>query len=308
MKIREALRTNFPCFSFEFFPPATGADVPALMETMGRLHKLEPAFVSVTYPNTSEIRRRRTIEIVSRAKRELGLEAMAHLTCIDATRDQMRQKLDLLKSSGIENVLALRGDIVKGDTEFVAPVDGFRHSSELAAFIHDHYDFCIGGGCYPEVHPDSETLEQDLENLAKKIDAGVQFLITQAFFANIHYFTFVERARAAGIHVPIVAGLMPITDVRIISRIATLDPRTKIPAALLREIERRQEDPKAVLELGISYATLQAEELLRSGAPGIHFYTLNREPATSAIVAALQVTQPWLNSRMPAPAPAASVG
>jgi methylenetetrahydrofolate reductase (NADPH) len=297
MKIIHALTTTFPCFSFEFFPPATGDDVPDLMATIGRLHKLEPAFVSVTYPNTSEIRRRRTIEIVTRVKRELGLEAMAHLTCVDATRAQMKQKLDRLKANGIENVLALRGDAPKGETAFVPPPDGFRHSSDLAAYIHDRYDFCIGGGCYPEVHPDSQTLEQDLDSLAKKVAAGAQFLITQAFFENAHYFAFVERARAAGIRVPIVPGLMPITDVRVINRIATLDPRTKIPAALLREIERREGDPKAVLELGISYATLQAEELLRGGAPGIHFYTLNREPATSAIVAALRVAQPWTRPR-----------
>jgi methylenetetrahydrofolate reductase (NADPH) len=297
MKIIHALTTTFPCFSFEFFPPATGDDVPELMATIGRLHKLAPAFVSVTYPNTSEIRRRRTIEIVTRVKRELGLEAMAHLTCVDATRAQMKQKLDRLKANGIENVLALRGDAPKGETAFVPPPDGFRYSSDLAAYIHDRYDFCIGGGCYPEVHPDSETLEQDLDSLAKKVAAGAQFLITQAFFENVHYFAFVERARAAGIGVPIVPGLMPITDVRVITRIATLDPRTKIPAALLREIERREDDPKAVLELGISYATLQAEELLRGGAPGIHFYTLNREPATSAIVAALRVAQPWTRPR-----------
>jgi methylenetetrahydrofolate reductase (NADPH) len=145
-------------------------------------------------------------------------------------------------------------------------------------------------------------LEHDLGWVVRKVQAGAKFLVSQAFFENIHYFAFVERARAKGIGVPIIPGIMPITDLRVMRRIMELDPRTTIPASLRAEIERRADNPEAVVELGVAYATLQCEELLRCGAPGIHFYTLNRSPATSAIVAALRITQPWMNARQPAPA------
>lgn len=292
MKIAGALQQTYPCFSFEFFAPHTSEGVPAVLETVSRLRRHNPLFVSVTY-SPGEFRRRRTINMVTRIKRDLGIEAMAHLTCVGSSRVELRQKLDLLAASGIENVLALRGDVPRGETEFVAPVDGFAHASELTGFIASEYDFCIGGACYPEVHPDSATWEEDLTNLVKKVEAGAQFLVTQLFYENAHYFRFVERARAAGITVPIIPGIMPITDAGFVNRIATMDPRTTVPQRLQEELIHRADNPEAVLELGVAYTTLQCEALIRGGAPGIHFFTLNRSPATSAIVASLQVSRPW---------------
>ena len=300
MKISQLLATRFPSFSFEFFAPPTGDGVPEFMETVARLRELEPSFISITY-TVSEIRRRRTITLVSRIKRELGIEAMAHLTCVGATREQIQEKLDALKANGIENIMALRGDPPREEGHFQPVPGGFANSTELVAYVTQR-GFCAGGGCYPQIHPESATMEEDLAYLREKVEAGAQFLVTQAFFDNIHYFAFVERVRAAGIHVPIIPGIMPVTNVRIVTRIPELDPRATIPEGLLRELRRREDDPKAVLELGVAHATLQCEELLRCGAPGIHFYTLNTSPATSAILAALKIKEPWLNAREPSPA------
>jgi methylenetetrahydrofolate reductase (NADPH) len=300
MKIAEALTRTYPVFSFEFFPPRNEEGMAQLMATIGRLRLLEPTFVSVTY-GAGGSSRERTLELVSRFKSELGIEAMAHLTCVGSSRDDLRQILDRLAAAGIENIMALRGDAPRGSREFKPAPDGLGHASDLIELIAAGYEFGIGGACYPEGHPESPTLEHDLENVVRKVAAGAQFLITQAFFDNIHYFAFVERARASGITVPIIPGIMPITDLRVMNRIMELDPRTTVPDSLRREIERRADNPEAVVELGVAYATLQCEELLRCGAPGVHFYTLNRSPATSAILAALQITQPWLNARTPAP-------
>ncbi|MDQ3703312.1 MAG: methylenetetrahydrofolate reductase [NAD(P)H] [Chloroflexota bacterium] len=301
MKIAETLARVYPCFSFEFFPPKNDEGMVQLMDTIGRLRRLEPAFVSVTY-GAGGSSRERTLELVTRFKAELGIEAMAHLTCVGASRTELRETLDRLAGGGVENIMALRGDPPKGSREFRATADGFAHATDLIDLIATNYDLGIGGACYPEGHPESTTLDDDLRYVVQKVEAGAQFLITQAFFDNIHYFAFVERARAAGISVPIIPGIMPITDVRVMNRIMELDPRTTVPDSLRREIVRRADNPVAVVELGVAYATLQCEELLRCGAPGIHFYTLNRSPATSAILAALQVTQPWLNARLPTPA------
>lgn len=310
MKIPQALDTASPCFSFEFFPPRSEDGMAQLMETIARLGRLRPAFVSVTY-GAGGSTRARTLELVVRFKRELGIEAMAHLTCVGSSRDELREILDRLAGAGIENIMALRGDPPKGAREFRPPADGLAHASDLIALIADGYDFGLGGACYPEGHPESPDLDSDLSNVVRKVGAGAQFLITQAFFDNAHFFAFVERARAAGIGVPIIPGIMPITDLRVMNRIMELDPRTTVPEPLRLEIERRADNPEAVVELGVAYATLQCEELLRRGAPGVHFYTLNRSPATSAILAALQIARPWLKApagagatalRSPAPA------
>ncbi|HEX2033199.1 MAG TPA: methylenetetrahydrofolate reductase [NAD(P)H] [Chloroflexota bacterium] len=297
MKITTTLSRTGPCFSFEFFPPRNDEGMAQLMETIANLRRLEPSFVSVTY-GAGGSSRERTLELVSRFKAELGIEAMAHLTCVGASRQELQQTLDRLAASGVENIMALRGDPPRGQTRFVPVADGLAHATDLIELIASRYDFGIGAACYPEGHPESPTLEHDLAYVTRKVQLGAQFLITQAFFDNIHYFTFVERARAVGIEVPIIPGIMPITDLRVMNRIMELDPRTTVPDALRREIVRRADNPEAVVELGVAYATLQCEELLRGGAPGIHFYTLNRSPATSAILAALQISQPWLKSSL----------
>jgi len=301
MKISDALRTTFPCFSFEFFPPRNDEGTAALVETLTRLRPLNPPFVSVTY-GAGGSTRQRTVELVSRFKVDFGIEAMAHLTCVGSSRADLRATLNRLAAAGIDNIMALRGDAPKGASEFVPSPDGLAHATDLIELITRDYAFDVGGACYPEGHPESPDLTHDLEWVARKVAVGAKFLVTQAFFDNIHYFAFVERARARGITVPIIPGIMPITDLRVMRRIMELDPRTTIPDALKRDIERRAENPEAVVELGVAYATLQCEELLRCGAPGVHFYTLNRSPATSAIVSALRITQPWLNARLPSPA------
>ncbi len=300
MRIGAALKTVYPCFSFEFFAPKNDEGMEQLMETVGRLRRLEPTFVSVTY-GAGGSSRERTIELVSRFKSELDIEPMAHLTCVGASRDELREKLDRLAQAGIENVLALRGDPPKGETGFRPAEDGFSYASELTRFVKDHYDFSLGGACYPEKHPEAVSFDEDLRHVREKIEAGAEFLITQLFFENDHYFDFVEKARGAGIDVPIIPGIMPITNVASIERMATMS-QAEIPQSLRAELQNRAEDPTAVMELGVAYATVQCEELLRCGAPGLHFYTLNRSPATSAILAALKVSQPWMDARQPAAA------
>jgi len=301
MRISEALRSTFPCFSFEFFPPRNDDGTAQLVETVSRLRSLGPTFISVTY-GAGGSTRQRTIDLVTRFKRDFGVEAMAHLTCVGSSRDDLHATLDHLAQSGVENIMALRGDPPKGATEFVPDPNGPAHATDLIELITSKYTFDVGAACYPEGHSESPDLDHDLEYVHQKVRNGARFLISQAFFDNLHYFAFVERARSRGITVPIIPGIMPITDLRVMRRIMELDPRTTIPARLKSEIEGRADNPEAVVELGVAYATLQCEELLRCGAPGIHFYTLNRSPATSAILSALQIMQPWLNARVPAPA------
>ena len=287
MRIAKVLARTNPSFSFEFYAPYAEDGVSALLETIRRLSRLNPSFVSVTCSAGSR-RRRRTLEIATRIKGEFGIEVMAHLTCLGSSRDELHAMLQALADTGIENVLALRGDPPRREARTELPVEGFAYASELVTFIADHYDFCIAGACYPQGHPACASLVEDLDHLVRKVEAGVEFLITQAFFENAHYFTFVERARGAGICVPILPGIMPLTDLRVLERMVALDSRTTVPVALRRELERRADDPNAMGEIGAAYATFQCEELLRCGAPGVHFYTLNQATATSTVLAALQ--------------------
>ncbi|MBV9647077.1 MAG: methylenetetrahydrofolate reductase, partial [Candidatus Eremiobacteraeota bacterium] len=198
----------------------------------------------------------------------------------------LRQLLREIEDAGIENVLALRGDPPRGQEQFIVTEGGFRYASDLAAMVSGEFAFCIGGAAYPEKHPEASDFSTDIGNLRKKVDAGAEFLITQLFFDNDAYFTFVDRARSAGIEVPIIPGIMPITNFSQVARMTAMCGAT-IPARLLRALEARAEEPEAVAELGVAYATLQCADLLDRGAPGIHFYTLNRSPATRAVVSAL---------------------
>lgn len=290
MRIRELLSTGQPSISFEFFPPKDEAGLAALRQTISALRDLRPSYVSVTY-GAGGSTRARTIELVSEIRRDFGIEAMAHLTCVGASRAEIREVLDRLAEAGVNNVLSLRGDPPKGCDKFVPHPDGFQYASELAGFIRQAYPFGLAGACYPEKHIEAPDLDTDLANLKQKVAAGCEVLVTQLFFDNRHYFDFVVRARAQGITAPIIPGIMPITNVAQIERFTQMCGAT-IPAELLNELRRVADDPAAVQALGVAHATAQCLELLDKGAPGIHFYTLNRSPATRTILAAIRAVYP----------------
>ena len=298
MRIDQALEDVRPCFSFEFFPPKTDEGMENLWNALTELREDEPTYVSVTY-GAGGTTRDRTIDITKRIKKELGIEAMAHFTCVGATVDELRSTLDEMRDAGQENVLALRGDPPEGQEEWTATEGGLSYSTELAQLIHDDYDFSIGAACFPEVHIASPSLEQDLDVLKQKVAAGVTFVITQLFFDNDLYFDFVDKARAAGIDIPIIPGIMPIAGYKQIQRITKMCG-SALPDTLQRELDVRQDNPQAITDLGVAYATLQCSELLARGAPGIHFYTLNKSPATRSILAALRAARPWDRALQPA--------
>jgi methylenetetrahydrofolate reductase (NADPH) len=293
MRIDELLlNAEEPTFSFEFFPPKSEAGEANLAAALTELHALAPAFVSVTY-GAGGSTRDRNVEIVSELKRRYGLEAMAHLTCVNATVSELRSTLDVMRGAGVENVLALRGDPPADQERWTKTEGGLGYSRELVELIRSEYpEFAIGAACFPEVHIHATSAEDDLRFLKAKVDAGASFLITQMFFDNAYYFDFVARARDIGIDVPIIPGVMPILSAAGIKRMAELSA-AKLPSRLEMELAVRRDDDEAVAELGVSYATLQCVELLERGAPGIHFITLNRSPATRAILSALRVARPW---------------
>jgi methylenetetrahydrofolate reductase (NADPH) len=291
MRINEILAAGGPVFSFEFFPPKTEAGERNLYAALAELRTLEPSFVSVTY-GAGGSTREKTIEIVKRIREEYGLEAMAHFTCVGARVPELRETLDEMERVGIDNVLALRGDPPAGQETWRKTDGGLEYSRELVELITNGYPFAIGAACFPETHIHAESPEADLEHLAEKVRAGVDFLITQLFFDNAVYFDFLARARAIGIQAPIIPGIMPITHAGQIERMAKMCG-SSIPEGLRRELHARGDHPEAVLDFGVAYATLQCAELLAAGAPGIHFYTLNRSPATRAILSALKLTKPW---------------
>ena len=292
MRIDELLRSSAePVFSFEFFPPKTEKGEENLRAALEDLVRLAPAYVSVTY-GAGGTTRDKTIDIVSSISRDFGLEAMAHLTCVNATVEELEATLGQMREAGVENVLALRGDPPQGQTRWTKTEGGLEYSIELVDLLRDRYDFAIGGAAFPETHIHATSPEEDLQFLKAKVDAGAQFLITQMFFDNRYYFDFVARARAIGIDVPIIPGVMPILSESGIKRMTELSA-ARLPDGLRAALDARAGDDEAVVEFGVSYATLQCAELLAGGAPGIHFITLNRSPATRAILAALKLMRPW---------------
>ncbi len=292
MRIDEIIASREePVFSFEFFPPKTVEGEQNLRGALATLRELEPGFASVTY-GAGGSTHERTLELTRWIKEELEIEAMAHVTCVGATREQLATTIDALAAAGIDNVLALRGDPPRDEAAWLPHPGGLRYSSELIELISErHPALCIGAACFPEVHLEAPDAASDLRYTREKVERGVSFLITQLFFDNTHYFRYVEAARAAGIDVPIIPGIMPITNLAQIKRMTSLCGAT-FPPGLLAALEQRSE-PEAAAELGVAYATLQCAELLAAGAPGIHFFTLNRSPATRAIVSALKLQAPW---------------
>lgn len=290
MQIRSLLSTGRPSFSFEFFPPKTEQGRDQLLEAVAALRELKPTYVSVTY-GAGGSTRDLTVELVGRIKQEYGIETMAHLTCVGSSRAELGGVLGRLSALGVQNVLALRGDPPRGETTFTPAPDGFSYASELTAFIRKSFPFCIAGACYPEKHVECDSAERDLQHLREKVDAGAEFLITQLFFDNQKYFDFAARVRAMGIGIPIIPGIMPITNVEQVERFTRMCGAT-IPPTLLAELHRLRDKPEAVLSLGVAHATAQCLELMQKGAPGIHFYTLNKSAATRTILTAIRTVWP----------------
>ncbi len=288
MFIRDLLKRKQPSFSFEFFPPRNEEGFNQLYATIAELQRLRPTFVSVT-EGAGGSTRRKTADIVVKIRSELGQEAMAHLTCVGSTREEIATALDNLQERGMENVLSLRGDPPQGQTHFRPVPGGFLYANELTAFIRSRYPFCMGVAGYPEGHLEAPDLVTDLENLKRKVDAGADFVITQLFFDNRFYFQFVEQTSAIGITVPIIPGIMPVINVGQIKRFTQVCGAS-IPPKMLAKLEAIQDDPEAVTQFGIEHATAQCAELLAQGVPGIHFYTLNRSRSSWKILENLKGT------------------
>lgn len=288
MKIINLIQNDRPAFSFEFFPPKDEAGFEQLFETIHQLKGHNPAYVSVTY-GAGGSTRTRTLDLVSRIKNELGIESMAHLTCVGSSREEIREILGVLQDNGIDNVLALRGDPPQGQETFVRAEGGFGYANELVDFIRGDFGFCIGVAGYPEKHVECADMGTDLDNLARKVDAGGEFVVTQLFFDNRFYFEFLDNARKRGINVPVIPGIMPILNVKQIKRFTKMCGAS-IPRDLLRRLENEQDNPEAVRAIGVAHALEQCEQLLDGGAPGIHFYTLNRSNATLQILEGLNHT------------------
>ena len=291
MRIDEIIEARRPTFSVEFSPPKTAEATEALFETARQLEPLGLDFVSVTY-GAGGSTRDGTVEITKGLKEEVGFETMAHLSCVGETTEGLTKTLERIEAAGIENVFALRGDPPRNEGDFEQPAGGLGSAAELAAFIGDRWDFSLGGACFPEVHPEAPDLDTDLAYLKQKVDSGARFLITQLFFDNQVYFDFVRAARARGIDVPILAGVIPVASFAQTKRICSLCDAT-IPAPLEAAFEAAGGDAEREFELGIAYAAQQCAELLIAGAPGIHFYALNRAPATRAVLGALKASKPW---------------
>jgi methylenetetrahydrofolate reductase (NADPH) len=287
LKIKDILNTT-RTISCEFFPPRSAEGIPGVFTTIDQLKAYQPDFVSVTY-GAGGSTRAFTEEITTGIKNAAKLEVMAHLTCVAQTQEAVHGVLERLDGAGIENVIALRGDAPRGESEFVPAEGGFEHATDLIEHIRSNFQFGIAAACYPEGHTESLDPQSDLEYTKLKIDKGADFLITQLFYDNEDYFRFVDRAQAAGINVPIIPGVLPILSTGQIRRFTSLCG-AKIPPSLDEELDRFIDDDDAVRDLGVEYATNQVKELWDQGVPGIHFYVLNRTYSVSKILGNLKLT------------------
>ena len=287
MRITESYEGDRPVFSFEFFPPKTDQGAENLMRAAAELKQaVQPDFISVTY-GAGGTTRDRTFEVVKRVQSELGIRSMAHQTCVAATKNDIASTVERLWNSGITNVLALRGDPPQGEEAFTPPENGYSHASDLIEWLRENTEMEVGAACYPERHPESQGDEDDIKWTAHKVEVGASFLISQLFFDNEKYFDFVDRVREEGVAVPIVPGIMPITNVSQIERFTKMCGAT-IPEELHERLNAFKDDPAIVMATGIEHAIKQCRDLLERGAPGVHFYTLNKSHATRSIVAALR--------------------
>lgn len=280
MRITERLKKPGKLFSFEFYPPKTENDVQKLYDTIKDLKALGPDFVSITNSSTG-VAPYRTVALSGVIKEKLGLEVMAHLTCIGHTKAEITAIASRLKVMGIENVLALRGDM--HNIEGFAPKKDYKYASELAADLTAMDGFSIGAAGYPEKHPEAADPATDIRNLKIKVDAGAGFIITQLFFENSRYFEFVNKAAKVGVNVPVIPGLMPLTSYNQLKNFTKMFSVT-LPDVVIRNVEKYAGDPESLLKFSVDYATAQASDLLKNGAPGVHFYTLNKSKATKQIL------------------------
>ena len=278
MKISEIIGQGKPTLSFEVFPPKTDDDYYKVQEATAKIAKLKPSFMSVTYGaggGTSS----HTVGIATNLESTYGVTALAHLTCVSSSKEEINYQLDRLKNHGIQNILALRGDMPKDGTR---AEEGFRYASELIEAIRGHSDFCIGGACYPEGHVESKNRKEDISHLKEKVDAGCEFLTTQMFFDNEVLYRFLYQIREKGITVPIVAGIMPVTNSKQIRRICELSG-TYLPTRFKTIVDKFGEDPQAMKQAGIAYATEQIIDLLANGVDGIHVYSMNKPEVAARI-------------------------
>lgn len=286
MDIPELFGRGRPVFSFEFFLPKPPEDIDSFLGRVRELQALSPDFVTLTY-GAGGSARAQTISTAGRIAKEIGVETVCHLTCITHSKAEIATLLNRISSLGIKHLVALRGDQPK-DQAVAPPQDrDFGYASDLVAFVHKRGGFKMAVAGYPETHPEASGPEADLKHLVDKVKAGADWVITQLFFDNADYFRFVERARAAGVKVPIVPGIMPVTGYAQAKRFTQMCG-AKIPAGLAARLEAAQHDPEAVIQAGIEHASAQCRELLAKGAPGVHFYTLNRSRSTSAILEKLR--------------------
>jgi methylenetetrahydrofolate reductase (NADPH) len=275
-----------PLRSLEFFPPKDDAGVEALRQTATALKRITPDFVSVTY-GAGGSTRERTAQVSRLLREEIGFTVMPHLTCVGHTRHELNGVADQLHAGGYRNIMTLRGDPPKGQTEFVPYQDGLRYGSDLVTLLKArHADFCLGVGGYPEKHPEAPSAEVDLVNLKRKVDAGADFVTTQLFFDNAVYYRFVDRCRAAGIKIPILPGIMPVLSLKQIKRFTEMCGAT-LPDKLIKRLEAAGEHPEVVEALGIEWALTQIRDLLAHGAPGYHLYIMNRAKSALALGAGL---------------------
>jgi methylenetetrahydrofolate reductase (NADPH) len=285
MKIADILRTTQPTISFEFFPPKNDEAMANLLETLGHLHELRPSFATCTY-GAGGSTRARTLEVTLKIKQQFGLEAMAHFTCVGQTLKDIDGVLENFAAHGIENVLALRGDLPSNQPE---PPEGwfpdFKNAVDLLRHLRKQFGNTFSLGCagYPEKHPEAPDFETDLRRLKEKVDAGADFIITQLYFDNEHFFHFAKRCREIGITVPIIAGIMPVTNVAQIKKFTAMCGAA-IPGKMLADLDPIADNPDLVTQYGIDWSTRQCRELLAAKVDGLHFYTLNKSKATRQIV------------------------
>ena len=272
MKLSQLFNPEKTVFSFEIFPPKRDNPIQTVYDTLDELQDLKPDFISVTYGASGSLADNSTCEIASAIKHKYGIESAAHLTCVNSTRDEVSEVLRRLEANGVENILALRGDIVPD-----APLKKeFLHANELITFIKEkeEYDFGISGACYPEGHPNSKTQVEDILNLKKKVDAGAEHLISQLFFDNSMFYDFLDKARIAGITVPIEAGIMPVINKKQIERMVSLCGAS-LPHKFTKMMSKYENRPEAMRDAGIAYAVNQIVDLVSCGVDGVHLYTMN---------------------------------